>query len=87
LGSEAKVNISCVPSSWAEIVSKGSQLEGISTRSKTDEATCDDALEKGMMKGKTAQEIEEVLKKISTADRYMSHGAVIDFDESKSLGL
>jgi hypothetical protein len=44
-------------------------------------------LEKGMMKGKTAAEIEEVLKKISTADGYMSHGAVIDYDEAKSLGL
>jgi len=44
-------------------------------------------LEKGMMKGKSAQEIEDVLKKISTADGYMSHGAVIDYDEAKSLGL
>lgn len=44
-------------------------------------------LQKGMMNGKTAQEIEDVISKISSASGYMSHGAVIDFDEAKNLGL
>lgn len=44
-------------------------------------------LENGMMKGKKTEEIEEVLGKISSTNGYMSHGAVIDSDEAKSLGL
>lgn len=44
-------------------------------------------LQKGMMSGKTAQEINDVISKISSKDGYMSHGAVIDFEEAKKLGL
>jgi membrane-bound ClpP family serine protease len=44
-------------------------------------------LQKGMMRGKSQQEIEDVLAKISSATGYNSHGAVIDYDEAKSLGL
>lgn len=44
-------------------------------------------LQQGMMKGKTQQEIDDVLAKISSATGYMSHGAVIDFTEAESLGL
>jgi hypothetical protein len=44
-------------------------------------------LQNGQMKGKSKQDIDDVLAKISTANGYMSHGAVIDYDEAKSLGL
>lgn len=44
-------------------------------------------LQNGMMKGKTQQDIDDVLAKISSASGYMSHGAVIDYSEAKSLGL
>lgn len=44
-------------------------------------------LQAGMMSGKTQQEIEEVLGKISSSNGYKSHGAVIDYEEAKSLGL
>lgn len=44
-------------------------------------------LEKGMMKGKSVEEIQSVLGKISSTSGYMSHGAVIDFDEASALGL
>lgn len=44
-------------------------------------------LQNGMMKGKSRQEIDDILAKISSASGYMSHGAVIDFGEAKSLGL
>jgi hypothetical protein len=39
------------------------------------------------MKGKDEKAIQEVLAKISSTTGYKSHGAVIDFDEAKSLGL
>lgn len=44
-------------------------------------------LSSGMMKGKTQPEIEEVLSKITSASGYKSHGAVIDYDEARALGL
>lgn len=44
-------------------------------------------LQAGMMNGKSKQEIDEVIAKISSANGYMSHGAVIDFSEAQSLGL
>lgn len=44
-------------------------------------------LKKGMMSGKDETEIQEILAKISSTNGYKSHGAVIDFDEAKSLGL
>jgi len=46
-----------------------------------------DILEHGMMKGKDASEITGVISKISDTAGYMSHGAVIDYDEAKNLGL
>lgn len=44
-------------------------------------------LQSGMMSGKGKQEIDDVISKISSANGYMSHGAVIDYDEACSLGL
>lgn len=44
-------------------------------------------LSQGMMNGKDPAEIETVLQKISDTAGYLSHGAVIDFDEAQSLGL
>jgi ATP-dependent protease ClpP protease subunit len=44
-------------------------------------------LQAGMMKGKTADQINEVLAKISSSDGYKSHGAVIDYSEAQSLGF
>jgi hypothetical protein len=44
-------------------------------------------LSKGMMSGKTDQEIEDVLSKISSSKGYLSHGAVIDYVEATNLGL
>ncbi|ASL44666.1 hypothetical protein bAD24_I14370 [Burkholderia sp. AD24] len=44
-------------------------------------------LQKGMMKTKELAEVQDVLAKISSADGYKSHGAVIDYSEAQSLGL
>jgi hypothetical protein len=41
-------------------------------------------LERGIMKGKPSDEISDLVSKLSN---YMSHGAVIDYYEAKSLGL
>ena len=46
-----------------------------------------DILDRGMMHGKDKAEIDEVINKISDSTGYMSHGAVIDYDEAKALGL
>ena len=46
-----------------------------------------DLLKKGMMKGKTDGEIATLVSKISTANSYKSHGAVINHDEASNLGL
>ena len=40
-----------------------------------------------MMSGKADAEIARTIARISTANSYKSHGAVIDHDEAKSLGL
>lgn len=44
-------------------------------------------LSEGMLKGKSAAELNDVINKVSSSDTYNSHGAVIDFSEAQSLGL
>jgi hypothetical protein len=44
-------------------------------------------LSEGMLKGKTKNELDDVINKISSSDTYNSHGAVIDFSEAEQLGL
>lgn len=44
-------------------------------------------LQNGMMSGKSKQEVDDVLTKISSTSGYMSHGAVIDYEEAMKLGL
>ena len=44
-------------------------------------------LTKGMMKGKSEEEITAVVNKLLTRDTYFSHGSVIDHEEASSLGL
>lgn len=44
-------------------------------------------LKDGMLKTKTKAEIKSVVKKISSAISYGSHGAVIDYSEAESIGL
>lgn len=44
-------------------------------------------LETGMMHGKESAKIEDTIAKISSANGYMSHGAVIDYSEAINLGL
>jgi ATP-dependent protease ClpP protease subunit len=44
-------------------------------------------LQKGMLKDKDQQAIHDVLAKLSSSSGYKSHGAVIDFEEAKTLGL
>lgn len=44
-------------------------------------------LTKGMMCERTEQEINDVLSKISSSSGYLSHGAVIDYNEAVNLGL
>jgi hypothetical protein len=44
-------------------------------------------LRTGMLKGAEPEKIKAILDKISTTNGYLSHGAVIDFDEAKGLGL
>jgi len=46
-----------------------------------------DLLKKGMMKGKSDKEIDDLIGKISSASGYKSHGAVIDHGEAKAIGL
>jgi hypothetical protein len=46
-----------------------------------------DILSNAMMRGKTATEVDAVIQKISTSSGYLSHGAVIDFEEATNLGL
>ncbi len=46
-----------------------------------------DILARGMMKTKTNAERDALIDKISSSKGYMSHGAVIDFEEAKQLGL
>lgn len=46
-----------------------------------------DLLKKGMMKGKTDADVQDVITKISSSAGYKSHGAVIDFTEANQLGL
>lgn len=43
-------------------------------------------LRSGMLKG-TPDEIDNVLKKVSNTEGYLSHGAVIDIEEARKLGL
>lgn len=44
-------------------------------------------LQRGMMNGKNASVVDEVISKISSSSGYKSHGAVIDFTEASQLGL
>jgi len=44
-------------------------------------------LQDGVMRDKTVQNIDDVLKKISGVEGYKSHGAVIDYVEANALGL
>jgi ClpP class serine protease len=44
-------------------------------------------LAQGMLKGKTEEQIAAVVAQLSSATSYGSHGAVIDSDEAKQLGL
>lgn len=44
-------------------------------------------LSEGMLKGKSTDELDAVISKLSSSDTYNSHGAVIDFSEAKQLGL
>jgi hypothetical protein len=44
-------------------------------------------LAKGMLNGKTEQEIKMVVQQLSTRNVYHSHGSVIDHLEAASLGL
>lgn len=46
-----------------------------------------DILARGMMHGKNPDEIAAVIQKISASTGYMSHGAVIDYEEACELGL
>jgi hypothetical protein len=41
----------------------------------------------GMMNGKPDAEIEDLVKKLSTRDKYFSHGSVINHEEATALGL
>lgn len=44
-------------------------------------------LQEGMMAGKSSQDVASVIEKISNSTGYMSHGAVIDYEEAIELGL
>ncbi len=46
-----------------------------------------DILSQGMMKGKSPPDIDAVIQKISASSGYLSHGAVIDYEEAEKLGL
>ena len=44
-------------------------------------------LREGMLKGKGEKEVKKVVEKISSAQSYGSHGAVIDHTEAMGIGL
>ncbi|WP_022721218.1 hypothetical protein [Rhodopseudomonas sp. B29] len=44
-------------------------------------------LSDGMMKGRSAQDVETAVAKLSSRDTYFSHGSVIDHKEAAALGL
>ena len=44
-------------------------------------------LSEGMLNNRTLEDINEVIRKISSPTGYGSHGAVIDKTEAESLGL
>lgn len=44
-------------------------------------------LSTGMLKDKSSEEVRNIVAKLATRDEYHSHGAVIDSEEAKSLGL
>jgi hypothetical protein len=44
-------------------------------------------LETGMMRGRDAQAIKEVVEALTSRQQYHSHGSVIDADEAERLGL
>ena len=44
-------------------------------------------LETGMMKGRDAQAIKDVVDALTSRQQYHSHGSVIDADEAERLGL
>lgn len=46
-----------------------------------------DLLSTGMLKGKSPQEIDDLIAKIATRNVYHSHGSVIDHKEAESLGF
>ena len=46
-----------------------------------------DILAKGMMLGKPPADVTSVIQKVSASTGYMSHGAVIDYNEAFQLGL
>jgi ClpP class serine protease len=61
------------------------QLAALAAQRMSQMAT--DILARGMMKGKDPQDVADVISKVSASTGYMSHGAVIDYQEAKSLGL
>lgn len=44
-------------------------------------------MQRGMLSNLTEQQIDETIDKLSSSNRYNSHGAVIDFGEAEALGL
>jgi len=44
-------------------------------------------LETGMMAGRPAADIQQLVNKLATRDHFHSHGSVIDATEAKALGL
>jgi ClpP class serine protease len=57
------------------------------TNVKRAQALAEKYLRDGMLKRKKVAEVRRVVKKISSAQSYGSHGAVIDHTEAESLGL
>ena len=57
------------------------------TNVKRAQALAEKYLREGMLKGKGEEEIKKVVEKISSAQSYGSHGAVIDHMEAKDIGL
>ncbi len=44
-------------------------------------------LKSGQLKGRTQQEIQDLVEKLASRDTYASHGSVIDHKEATTLGL
>lgn len=84
-------NIGAVPVHFVLNAPPGSfnpiDLQLAATARQQTEKLARDLLSSGMMKGRTAAEIDDTIAKLATRNVYHSHGSVIDYKEAGALGF